>query len=185
MLKILFTYPEVVSNEINLINHLMIEWDYLHVKKKDMDADELANYLELIDEQHHKSIMLHDHFELVKEFDLGGLAFNRDNLFLHNQYQDAKRSYSAHSLEEISALRLPMNYIFLSPIYSSISKNNYGPSFVDREKLKNDLKGLDDKVIALGGVKEEKHEELESLGFAGYAMLGGIWEKHLQVKEWG
>lgn len=185
MLKILFTYPEVVPNEINLIHHLMSDWDYLHIKKEDMDADEMTNYLELIDQRHHQNIILHNHFQLLKDFNLGGVALNQHNVHLHETFEGLKCSYSAHSIEEIENLEVAFDHIFLSPIYTSISKPNYGPSFTDRAQLKESLAQINAKVIALGGVNEAKMDEIKDLGFSGYAMLGGVWEQHLQAKEWG
>ena len=36
---------------------------------------------------------------------------------------------------------------------------------------------INEKVIALGGIKEDKFEELKEIGFGGAALLGSLWKK--------
>ena len=81
-------------------------------------------------------------------------------------------SRSCHSLEEIDNSK-EKDYLFLSPVYPSISKPGYLPSF-----CLNDLKGkVDGRIIALGGVTPKRLPELFEIGFGGAAMLGLIWEE--------
>ena len=39
------------------------------------------------------------------------------------------------------------------------------------------LRLLVEKVIALGGVREENFEELKRIGFGGAALLGSLWKE--------
>ena len=68
------------------------------------------------------------------------------------------------------------DYLFLSPIFDSISKEGYRSAFtpaVLREAAARGLLG--ERVAALGGVRPELLPTLRDLGFGGAALLGCIW----------
>lgn len=66
------------------------------------------------------------------------------------------------------------NYIFLSPIFPSISKENYGEE-PNIEQLKNIVEQIPTDTIALGGIDPSRVAACHELGFAGIACLGHIW----------
>ncbi|GAA6529534.1 hypothetical protein LPYR103PRE_15070 [Segatella asaccharophila] len=71
-----------------------------------------------------------------------------------------------------------MDYVFLSPVFDSISKSGYCSAFpLSALKQAQEEGIIDRKVIALGGVTYDKLPLLESLSFGGGAMLGEIWGK--------
>jgi thiamine-phosphate pyrophosphorylase len=207
MLKILFTYPEALPHETLLLNNLLTEeWDFLHVRKPDYSKAEMINFLELIGDFHHK-IVLHSHYELIHEFDLAGINLNRKGMALLS-YEDELKSacdmrslvlkdkrifvnglvpdlvtYSAHGFSEIQNLSFNTDYVFLSPIFDSISKVGYEAAFNDAEILSAFLKTSERKIIALGGVDNSKVGFIKQLGFHGYAMLGDIWKKYFTFVE--
>ncbi len=207
MLKILITYPETLPHESLLINNLMEgDWDFLHVRKPDFSRDEMINFLELIEKHHHK-VVLHSHFDLLRVFNLAGLHINRKSfaeisfedelsstcdqrfllvkdrqLYLHGERPDLV-TYSAHSFREIQAIPFKTDYVFLSPIFDSISKTNYASAFNDAEVLSAFLRATKERVIALGGIDMNRIRACEELGFKGYAMLGDIWKKYFSHVE--
>lgn len=207
MLKILFTYPESLPHETLLLNNMLeSEWDFLHVRKPDFSRDEMINFLELIPNHHHK-VVLHSHFDLLKDFEVAGININR-KAFAKIAYEDELTSacdqrfllvkngrlfvngavpdfvtYSAHSFREIQDLPFKADYVFLSPIFDSISKIGYQSAFNDSEVLTAFLKATPHKIIALGGVDLNRISICEELGFDGYAMLGGIWKKYFSDVE--
>ena len=68
------------------------------------------------------------------------------------------------------------DYLFLSPIFNSISKQGDMSSFSDAELLQASKEGvIDRKVIALGGVTFDKIPYLKDLNFGGVAMIGAIY----------
>lgn len=207
MLKILFTYPEALPHETLLLQNLMQEeWDFLHVRKPDYSKEEMINFLELISDFHHK-VVLHSHYELIQEFDLAGININAKAM-ANLSYQDELTSacdvrdlclkdgqitvrgqrpdlvtYSAHRFGEVQQLAFNTDYVFLSPIFDSISKVDYHSAFNDYEILSAFLKDSDRKIIALGGIDNSRIEICEKLGFEGYAMLGDIWKKYFTFVE--
>lgn len=89
-------------------------------------------------------------------------------------------SVSCHSFEEIDALPFEPNYVFLSPVFDSISKPGY-PSAFTPEYLKENLQKRRIPVIALGGITAEKVAECRKMGFRGVALLGHVWEQPVEA----
>ena len=70
-----------------------------------------------------------------------------------------------------------MDYVFISPIYDSISKHGYHSAFSDEVLRQASAQGIiDHKVVALGGVTRQRIPQLEKYGFGGAAMLGEMWK---------
>ena len=70
------------------------------------------------------------------------------------------------------------DYVFLSPIFDSISKEGYTSAFTSESIREAAEKGIIDKrVIALGGVDENNLLQVKDFGFGGAAILGGLWNK--------
>lgn len=95
----------------------------------------------------------------------------------HSDDRQITVSRSCHSIAEVQKYKDSCNYLFLSPIYDSISKEGYGAAF-SRTDLKRaaDEGIIDKKVYALGGVSAEHLPELQELGFGGAAVLGALWQ---------
>ena len=84
---------------------------------------------------------------------------------------------SCHSFEEVVKYKDAYDYLFLSPIFDSISKQGYRSKFSHNELLNaSNLGIIDSKVIALGGVTPDKMDYLKSLHFGGIAMMGAVWK---------
>ncbi len=86
-------------------------------------------------------------------------------------------SRSLHSVEEIAGVK--EDYVFLSPVFPSISKPGYGGS-LNLEELKV---VVNRKVIALGGITEERLPIVERIGFGGAAMLGAVWRRRIEGEQ--
>ena len=88
----------------------------------------------------------------------------------------AMLSVSCHSLEELSAHKAKFDYLFLSPIFDSISKKGYSGRFTREQLLEARDNGLiDKKIIALGGITAGNIPIIRELGFGGGAVLGSVW----------
>ena len=84
-------------------------------------------------------------------------------------------SRSCHSLDEVSESRF-YDYVFLSPIFDSISKEGYKQGFTSEQLNKAKVrKIIDGRVIALGGITAENIFMANSYGFGGVAVLGDLW----------
>jgi len=85
-----------------------------------------------------------------------------------------------HSLKELEEHKEKYEYAFLSPIFDSISKIGYKSKF-DLKELKEKI--ANKNIIALGGIDEDKIETCRTIGFAGVAVLGAIWNDNSPIEK--
>jgi thiamine-phosphate pyrophosphorylase len=86
-------------------------------------------------------------------------------------------SASLHSWEEIKEIEgAGLTYVFLSPVFDSISKPGYAasPGLLQRPASPHPCKV---RVIGLGGVNKDTIGSLIREGWDGAAVLGWIWEE--------
>lgn len=175
---IIITPPHTLPDEERIVNRLFESGLHLlHLRKPGADRDTLERYIRGIRPRFRERVILHDHFELAKEYGLRGihLKYNKVRMFTGRE-RFGHVSVSCHSFEEIDALPFEPNYVFLSPIFDSISKPGY-PSAFSPEYLKENLQKRRTPVIALGGITGEKVAECRKMGFRGVALLGHVWEQ--------
>lgn len=178
MKLILITPPTYFVEENKIITDLFEEGlDILHLRKPDTPPMYAERLLTLIPKQYHKRIVVHDHFYLKEEFNLKGIHVSPRNPNIPAHYK-GHISRSCHSLEEVKEHKKNMDYVFLSPVFDSISKLNYNSTYSDTELKKASKAGIiDKKVIALGGIDINNIKQIKKLGFGGAAVLGALWNK--------
>jgi thiamine-phosphate pyrophosphorylase len=175
----------VISNPINLneehsILNALFEngLEYYHLRKPEFTCKELEEYIQQIPQQYRNKVILHSHHQLAIQYGLKGVHFTYKNPYLSsdNFHLKIQRSASLHSLEEIKNANSLFQYLFISPIFDSISKPNYKSS-IDRKALKLFLNERINthKIIALGGINSDTIAEAAEMGFDGVALLGSIW----------
>lgn len=176
MLRIAITQPHFILHEAARIASLLHGGiDLVHIRKPEATEEEVAHLLDTIPETYRNRLVLHDHHSLAEHYGLYGIHLNSRHPYAPAGYRGSV-SRSCHSIEEVRQYKEVCSYLFLSPIYDSISKQGYASNFSREELLAARQEGvIDEKVIALGGVTEEKLPELELLGFGGAAMLGAMW----------
>lgn len=173
---IAITTPKVVVEDVYLIQRLLDGGiDIIHLRKPEADIRECRKLLKKLTKEERAKIVIHDFPELYDEFSLKGIHVNKNVTSLPNDYTGI-RTRSCHSFEEVERHKSEYDYLFLSPIFNSISKAGYEAAF-SREELIKASKDciIDDKVIALGGVTFDKIPYLKMLNFGGVAMIGGIY----------
>ena len=84
-------------------------------------------------------------------------------------------SRSCHSLDELAMCR-DADYMFLSPVFDSISKSGYASAFSDAQLREAAGRLIGHRVYALGGVRPENFPLLREYGFGGAALLGHVWK---------
>jgi Thiamine monophosphate synthase len=163
------------SEQERIIEFLANGIDFFHIRKPSLSVQELRDYLNVFPLEVRERLTLHANQSVALEMDLGGVHYNSKNPYPNSCPTGLRKSYSCHSLAEVENLRDTFDYVFLSPIYDSISKQGYKSHF-SLEDLKTS-KAINDKVIALGGVSKDKFKELKDYGFGGAALLGALWHK--------
>lgn len=178
MKLIVITTPQYFVEEDQIITALFEEGlDILHLRKPDTAPVYAERLLTLIPEKYHKRIVVHDHFYLKNEYKLKGIHLSHRNPLVPDNYS-GHISASCHTLEEVAADKNTCDYVFLSPIFDSISKEGYASAFTP-EKIREAVQQgiIDKKVIALGGVNKENILRVKDFGFGGAAVLGDIWNR--------
>ena len=93
-------------------------------------------------------------------------------------------SRACHSLEEVETTVSLFNYVLMSPVYDSISKQGYRSGYSKDELKQAQESGvIHEKVVASGGISEVNLAEIKSLGFGGAALLGDIWNRYHTWKD--
>lgn len=178
MKLILITSPTYFVEEDKIITSLFEEGlDILHLRKPDTAPMYAERLLTLIPEQYHKRIVVHGHFYLKEEFRLKGIHLNLRNPNAPEHYK-GHISCSCHSLEEVKERKRNYDYVFMSPVFNSISKQDYNAQYSPEEIKKAHKQGIiDKKVYALGGIDVHNIKEVKKYGFGGAAVMGAIWQK--------
>ena len=182
MKTIIITDPSFLYGEEKVIVSLFEAGIYrLHIRKPGAGKEDVARLVEKIPRQYRKCISLNDHFSLVGKYSLGGVHLNSRNPEAPEGFRVGGGiiSRSCHSMEDVHLYKYECNYLFLSPIFDSISKRDYESHFSEDELLLAKEDGIvDDKVFALGGVFPERADYLRRMNFGGAVMLGFVWEAY-------
>lgn len=175
---IVITSPGFLQGEADFIDRLFIHGlDRLHLRKPGADIGECRRLLDGISREWLPRIVVHDNFGLCREYGLGGVHLNGRNPMAPPNHEGSV-SRSCHSLEEISRYKGVCDYLTLSPIFNSISKQGYMAAFEPEQLAAARDSGLiDRRVIALGGVTLENIPRVKELGFGGVAILGDVWQR--------
>jgi len=173
--------PEKNLNlEIDVLIQLFeLGLDYFHLRKPGFNKEQLSEYLDKIPKKYQKRIIIHSHYDLLKDYKLYGIHFTGKTVSSIGDYEgyEGHKSVSCHSFEEILAYADEMDYLFLSPVFDSISKQDYKSSF-DADQVNEFMNEseLYTGIIALGGIQLNTVEPAFQMGFDGIAVLGAIWQ---------
>ena len=178
MKLIVITQPEFFEDEAAAITSLFdAGLEILHLRKPGASYEDMDKLLRRLPAEYMERIVTHDHFGLASERNLKGVHLNGRNPAVPAGFT-GHVSRSCHSLEEVVKYKATCDYVFLSPIYDSISKEGYASAFTSESIREAAEKGIIDKrVIALGGVDENNLLQVKDFGFGGAAILGGLWNK--------
>ena len=184
---IVITIPEMFPGETEVVNTLFANGiQRLHLRKPGASEQEMAEWIGRIDLPFRQRIIVHDHHRLLRTMGLGGIHLNARNpeapAWFSAERQKRRSvtlSRSCHSLEEIAQWKGVCDYLFLSPIFDSISKGGYTSAFTRGTLLQAYHDGLFSKpVYALGGVSADNIRSIYDYGFAGAAVIGSLWQVH-------
>lgn len=177
MKLIAITPEQSVEHESTFISAILEHgFDYVHVRKPGYKMSEMRRYVSSIPAQYHNRLKLHSHFSLISEFDIAGLHINRHaSLIPTGISRPIKLSKSCHDVNELTDLG-EYEYVFLSPIFDSISKHGYKSKFT-QDSLTETLHSpcVKGEIIALGGITPDHLPDISAMGFAGAAFLGYLF----------
>tara|TARA_B100000795_G_scaffold269433_1_gene258778 strand:- start:3710 stop:4342 length:633 start_codon:yes stop_codon:yes gene_type:complete len=188
-MKIIVLSPQKsIENEIYKIVGLFEEgMNVFHLKKNHYSSKKLKAYLDKIPLEFHNRIVIHTHINLALKYNLKGihLSSKHKKLTFRNWLllKRIKRknpwitvSTSFRSISDLEEYRDLYDYVFLSPIFDSISMKDYQSGFKEFS-LSSATRRSNYKIVALGGVEVGNIEKASGLGFWGCAFLGAMWSK--------
>ena len=175
MKLITITQPAFFEGEAEAITSLFdAGLEILHLRKPGASYEDMEQLLNRLPPEYLKRIVTHEHFQLASFRNLKGIHLNGRNPTAPAGFT-GHISRSCHSLEEVAKYKATCDYVFLSPIYDSISKEGYPSAYTTDSLQKARQAGIiDAKVMALGGVTAAHFPEISSLGFGGAGIQADI-----------
>lgn len=188
-MKLIILSPDTdIPNETTTANRLLDMGAHrLHIRKPHFTTSQYEQYIEQIIPQHRRRLVIHGCYELYSKLKLGGIHLNtaaRHNKELWNKLQGIPASAistSFHSWQEITDNTYPYRYVFISPLFDSISKSGYKAG-IDISSISNTRKMAEKdnkfcpQIVGLGGVAPHNIPQLLQHGYDGAALLGTIWQ---------
>lgn len=176
MLKILIS-TESGEGDFNVLEKTSAdEFHAFHIRKPTWSTGQVERYIKLLPTEWQNIAVLHSHFELMNLYPLKGIhlsEYNRESM-RNDEFSTKVISTSFHTINDLLEDSYTYEYVFLSPIFDSISKEGYKAKFSDKELIEVN-KSTQHQIIALGGITEQLIDKCRSLGFKGIAILGSFW----------
>ncbi len=188
-MKLIILSPNTdIPHETTTANRLLDMGAYrFHIRKPHYTSAQYAQYIEQIHPQHRRRLVIHGSYDLYLTLKLGGIHLNtiaRGNQEVWNQLKgvpSAAISTSFHCWQEITDNNYPYRYVFISPLFDSISKSGYKAAIAISDISSTRQKAEKDhifcpQIIGLGGISPHNIPKLLQHGYDGAALLGTIWK---------
>ncbi|TRX38581.1 thiamine phosphate synthase [Flavobacterium sp. ZT3R18] len=191
---IVISNPISVTNEINTIHSLFEEGMLLfHVRKPSFGDCEMKHFLLGINHHYRERLILHSHHHLAEELGIKRFHFSESErkaaLMLQNRVTfDTYKSKgfllstSIHTIEDFNTLDDHFDYAFFSPVFPSISKENYASKTDLFEEIKK-RENFRTQLVALGGMDSNTINQTLENGFDRVAVLGIIWNRNNPIEN--
>lgn len=169
---VIITPPRFLPGEAEMLSLLLGGLDCrVHLRKPGCTERQMRRLIEALPEEFRPRLSLQDHLSLAPGYGLGGVHPTSRFPVVPEGWPGLV-SRSCHSLGEVATCR-DADYLFLSPVFDSISKSGYSSAFTDAQL--RSAPEIDGHVYALGGVRPEHFPLLAEYGFGGAALLGHVW----------
>lgn len=185
---IVITLPRVMEGEAEALMEICKEpcAPIVHIRKPESSEAEVERLLNRLKASGCDMSRLTTHYNepLARKYGLGGVHLRGEELG-KGAGAGLRRSLSTHSWKEVQQYAGRVDYLFISPLFDSISKPGYR-SGLDPEETFFRLAHHDGRIVALGGVSADTITQVERLGFNGAAVLGAVWsvdEGRIDVKK--
>lgn len=191
---IVITNPTPITSEIDTIHSLFENGlELLHIRKPDYSVTEMKSFLSDIQPEFRRRLVVHNHYQLAERFDINRIHFSENKRKSLSMFSDKLLfetyksngfylSTAAHSVDDFNTLGKRFEYVFLSPVFPSISKENYSSKINLFEAVKNRT-NYATKLIALGGIESKNIKQTLENGFDSVALLGTIWNQNNPIEN--
>ena len=165
---ILITLPRILKNEAETLAALCgAGVSVIHIRKPEASEPEIALGADM------SRLTIHYNEPLARKYGLGGVHLRIEEL-LAGAGEGLRRSCSAHGWTEAERAATDADYVFLSPLFDSISKPGYR-SAIDPAEAAERLRRRKGRIVALGGIRPANIARVRRIGFDGAAVLGAAW----------
>jgi len=158
----------------------------LHVQSvRDWNVRQYEAFLQQVPEVFRNRIVLEEQPDLVLSRKLAGFQMLPGDRIPPRWPKTAALSLKCHSYDEMRSTPKGCHYLFLSPIFPSVSKRDYVPQrthrefqvIVERWRAEGGC-----PVYGLGGITPQNAAHVRALGFDGMAFIGSVWESAQPVQ---
>ncbi|MEI6247363.1 MAG: thiamine phosphate synthase, partial [Verrucomicrobiota bacterium] len=158
----------------------------LHVQSvRDWNVRQYEAFLQQVPEAFWNRIVLEEQPDLVLSRKLAGFQMIPGDRIPPRWPKTAALSLKCHSYDEMRSTPKGCHYLFLSPIFPSVSKRDYVPQrthrefqvIVERWRAEGGC-----PVYGLGGITPQNAAHVRALGFDGMAFIGSVWESTQPVQ---
>lgn len=174
---IVITLPRVMEGEAEALMEICKEpcAPIVHIRKPESSERDVACLLDRLKASgcDMSRLTIHYNEPLARKYGLGGVHLRGEELE-KGAGAGLRRSLSTHSWKEVQQYAGRVDYLFISPLFDSISKPGYR-SGLDPEETFSRLAHHAGRVVALGGISSDTMMQVERLGFDGAAVLGAVW----------
>lgn len=186
---VIITLPRFVEGEAEALCALSVAGvSPIHIRKPDAAPGQTERLLAGLRDAgaHMNAFTLHYDEPLARKYGLGGVHLRGDDLSAQSACafragspasaeNPLRRSCSAHSWAEVRRWEGVADYLFLSPLFDSLSKPGYRAA-IDPVQARRELRvPRVGRVVALGGITPERIARVRAIGFDGAAALGSLW----------
>ena len=173
---ILITLPRILKNEAEMLAALCgAGFSVIHIRKPEASEPEIEELLKTLQAlgADMSRLTIHYNEPLARRYGLGGVHLRIEEL-LAGAGEGLRRSCSAHGWTEAERAATDADYVFLSPLFDSISKPGYR-SAIDPAEAAERLRRRKGRIVALGGIRPANIARVRRIGFDGAAVLGAAW----------
>ena len=173
---ILITLPRILKNEAETLAALCgAGVSVIHIRKPEASEPEIEELLKTLQAlgADMSRLTIHYNEPLARKYGLGGVHLRIEEL-LAGAGEGLRRSCSAHGWTEAERAATDADYVFLSPLFDSISKPGYR-SAIDPADAAERLRRRKGRIVALGGIRPANIARVRRIGFDGAAVLGAAW----------
>ncbi|WP_205510053.1 thiamine phosphate synthase [Longitalea arenae] len=180
---VVISHAQMFREEASIIQQLFeAGMELFHLRKPQADDQALRQLLNAIPDQWHQRIAIHGHHQLMHEYDIRRLHFTeahreatKEDVFFDMKAKGYNLSTSVHALSALQILPGCFSYSFFSPVFDSISKQQYKGVAGEGFYLQEEQKAV--PVIGLGGIDAGNIRSVAAMNFDGAAVLGTIWNE--------
>lgn len=195
MKLIVISSSHSIENETKIVTKLFEGGlETFHLRKHKLSTRKMKEFISAIPSHFHNRIVIHSHHNLARNFNLKGIHLTKSHKkhkfktwlvlkLIHLKNPKVIITTSFTTIGELfdTAHEKRYSYVFLSPIFDSLSSRFQG-GFTEYS-LKSALQKTHKNVIARGGVDISAIEKAYNIGFDGLAFYSSIWKKKDPVEE--